>query len=77
MASQKFQEIGHKNEDCSKSVNSFHSGAIFRPQLGQYLSGNVGLVFVYALLKKLYCRIGPAMRPTNDRNFRKSDVSEV
>ena len=39
-ACQKLGKIVHKNEDCSKSVNSFHSGAIFQTRLGQELSRN-------------------------------------
>ena len=37
---EKIAKMGHKNEDISESVNSFDSGAIFLPPLGQYLSGN-------------------------------------
>ena len=47
-ASQKFQELGQKNEDMSKYVNSFDSGAIFRPSLGQDLSRHVVVVSIYA-----------------------------
>ena len=47
-ADQKFQELGQKNEDCSKSVSSFDSGAIFRPSLGEDLSRNGFVVFIYA-----------------------------
>ena len=47
-ASQKVGKIDHKNEDFSKSVNSFHFGPIFPPRPGEDLSRNVGLMFVYA-----------------------------
>ena len=47
-ASQKVGKIDDKNEDLSKSVNSFDFGAIFLPRLGQDLSRNVGLMSVYA-----------------------------
>ena len=47
-ASQKFQELGQKNEDISKSVNSFDSGPIFPGRLGHDLSRNVFVVSIYA-----------------------------
>ena len=47
--SQKFQELGQKNEDISKSVNSIDSGAIFLIRSGHDLSRNVVVVSVYAL----------------------------
>ena len=37
----------------------------------------MGLVFVYAFLKKLYWRIGLGHDAQNGRNFRKRDVSEA
>ena len=48
-ASQNFQELGQKNEDISKSVNSIDSGAIFLTRSGQDLSRNVVVVLAYAL----------------------------
>ena len=48
-ACQNSWQLGRKNEDCSKSVSSIDSGAIFPPSLGQDLSGNVVGVSVYAL----------------------------
>ena len=47
-ASQKVGKIDDKNEDFSKSVNSFHSGPIFPDALGHDLSRNVGLMSIYA-----------------------------
>ena len=47
-ASQKFQELGQKNEDCSRSVNSFDFGAIFPPSLGQDLCRNAFVMSIYA-----------------------------
>ena len=47
-ASQKVGKIDDKNEDFSGSVNSFHSGPIFRPSSGKELSRNVGVMSVYA-----------------------------
>ena len=47
-ACQKSVNFEHKNQDFSKSVNSFHSGAIFPPSLGQDLSRNAFVVSVYA-----------------------------
>ena len=48
-AGQNSWQIGPKNEDISKSVNSIDSGAIFLPPSGQDLSGNTPVVSVYAL----------------------------
>ena len=42
-----------KNEDFSKSVNSFHSEPIFPESLGQELSRNVGGVQLCVLEKSL------------------------
>ena len=36
----------HKNQDCSKSVNSFDSGPIFEPSLGHKLSRNAFVVSI-------------------------------
>ena len=47
-ASQKFQELGQKIEDFSKSVSSIDSGSIFLARLGQDLSRNAFVVSVYA-----------------------------
>ena len=44
--------MGQKNEDISESVNSFDTGAIFLPPLGQDLSRNAFVVSVYAFEKK-------------------------
>ena len=52
-----------KNEDFSKSVNSFQSGLILPPSSGKELSRNVCVVSVYAFQKKLPIRIGPDMMP--------------
>ena len=49
LASQKRWQIGPKNEDFSKSVNSFDSGAIFPISSGQDISRNTSVVSVYAL----------------------------
>ena len=43
-----FMHFNPKNEHNSKSVNSFDSGPIFRPTLGQDLSRNGFVVSVYA-----------------------------
>ena len=40
-----------KNQDFSKSVNSFDFGPIFPDALGKDLSRNVGLMSVYAFPK--------------------------
>ena len=44
--SQKVGKIDDKNEDFSKSVNSFHSGPIFHPSLGHKLSSDVFVVSI-------------------------------
>ena len=56
-------KIDHKNEDFSKSVNSFHSRPIYSDALGQDLSRNVGLMSIYAVQKKLPIRKSPGMMP--------------
>ena len=48
-ACQNSWQLGQKNKDCSKSVNSFDTGAIFLPRLGHDLSRNTAGVSVYAL----------------------------
>ena len=48
----------HKNEDISESVNSFDTGAIFRPRSGLELSGNVSVVSGYAFYKNSNWRKG-------------------
>ena len=47
-ACQKSWQLGRKNEDFSKSVSSFDTGAIFLPSLGQDLSRNRSVVSGYA-----------------------------
>ena len=42
----KIARSGHKSEDISESVNSFHSGAIFLPSLGHKLSRNAFVVSI-------------------------------
>ena len=69
--------MDHKNEDCSKSVNSFHSEAIFYPRLGSYLPGNVGLVSSYAFYKNSSVGIGPATRPKMIEIFEKVTAAEL
>ena len=58
--------MDQKNEDISRSVNSFDTGPIYLGSLGQELSRNVFVVSVYAFEKKLYCRIGFCMTPKNE-----------
>ena len=43
-----FMKSVQKNDPSSKSVNSFDTGPIFLPSLGQELSRNVFVVSVYA-----------------------------
>ena len=47
-ACQKLWFLVQKNEDFSESVNSFETGSIFPPSLGNYLSRNRSVVSVYA-----------------------------
>ena len=50
-ACQKMGQMVQKNEDISESVNSFDTGAIFRPRSGHDLSRNVSVVSGYAFYK--------------------------
>ena len=47
-ACQKVGKMDQKNEDISRSLNSFDTGAIFPAGLGQDMSRDVVVVFVYA-----------------------------
>ena len=47
-ACQKFWFMVQKTEDFSESVNSFETGSIFLPSLGNYLARNRSVVSVYA-----------------------------
>ena len=76
-ANQKVTKVDHKNEDFSKSVNSFDIGAIFRPRSGHDLSRNVGPMSIYASLKNPSCRTGSVMVPKNEQNSRKRVVCEA
>ena len=51
MACEKLGQMVQKNEDISESVNSFDTGAIFRPRSGHDLSRNVSFVSGYAFYK--------------------------
>ena len=53
-----------KHEDCSKSVSSIDSGAIFLSRLGQDLSRNAFVVSILFPGEKLYVWIGFSMTPT-------------
>ena len=68
MASQQSWQLGRKNEDFSKSVCSIDSGAILPPRLGQDVSRNVFVVFVFALSTNLYTEMCPGHAPEN-RDF--------
>ena len=76
-ANQKVTKVDHKNEDFSKSVNSFDTGPIFPARLGYQLSRNVGPVSIYAFLKNPSWRIGSLMVPKNERIFWKSVVCQA
>ena len=47
-ASQKVGTVGHKNEDFSKSVNSFDFGPIFPVRSNRDLSRNISPMSIYA-----------------------------
>ena len=64
-------KIDDKNEDFSKSVNSFHSGPIFPDASGQDLSRNVGGMSSYAFQKNPSCWIGLVMMPKMTEIFGK------
>ena len=49
LVSEQIAKVGHKIKDISESVCSFDSGPIFLRSLGQDLSRNAFVVFVYAL----------------------------
>ena len=51
IACQKLGQMVQKNEDISESVNSFDTGAIFRPRSGHDLSRNASVVSGYAFYK--------------------------
>ena len=55
-ASQKNRIFDHKNEEISKSVNSFDTGSIFRPRLGHDLSRNTSVVSIYAFYGNSHVR---------------------
>ena len=58
-ACQNSWQIAPKNEDFSKSVNSFRSGAIFLPPLGQDLSRHAFVVSIAFPERISHWRKGP------------------
>ena len=74
-ACQKLGKIDHKNGDCSKSVNSFHSGAIFPPSLGHELSRNAFVASILSFWKNRYIDIGQGYEPKSSK-FSKNALSE-
>ena len=69
-ACQKVGKIDQKNEDISRSVNSFDTGTIFPARWDQDLSRDVVVVSVYAFQKKFCGSIGSGMTPKNDTKSR-------
>ena len=55
-ASQKNRIFDHKNEEISRSVNSFDTGSIFRPRLGHDPSRNTSVVSTYAFYGNSHVR---------------------
>jgi hypothetical protein len=73
---QKIGYFGAKNGNISRSVNSFGTGAIFWPRLGQDLSGNA---FVGPFLfsgQKNDCSKDFCMTHKMTKNYKKSNFSE-
>ena len=70
-ACQKSWQIASKNEDCSKSVSSIDSGAIFQASLGQELSRNAFVVSILSFWKNLYVGIGPGHDPKSSKFSKK------
>ena len=73
---QKIGYFGAKNGNISRSVNSFGTGAIFWPRLGQDLSGNA---FVGPFLfsgQKNDCSKDFSMTHKMTKNYKKSNFSE-
>ena len=66
----------HKNEDISESVNSFDTGAIFRPRSGHDLSRNASVVSGYAFYKNSNWRKDFCMTHKMTNNYKKSNFSE-
>ena len=71
MACQKLGQMVQKNEDISESVNSFDTGAIFRPRSGHDLSRNASVVSGYAFYKNSNCRKGFLHDSEIDKKFEK------
>ena len=71
MACQKLGQMVQKNEDISESVNSFDTGAIFRPRSGHDLSRNVAVVPGYAFYKNSSWGKGFLHDPEIDNFFEK------
>ena len=70
MACQKLGQMVQKNENISESVNSFDTGAIFRPRSGHDLSRNAS-VCGYAFCKNSNWRKGFLHDSEIDKNFEK------
>ena len=73
MGVKKSVDLGHKNQDFSKSVNSFYSGPIFRPSLGHKLSSDTSVVSFLLSERISSCSKGSGMTPEHDENLDFSD----
>ena len=73
-ACQKSWQIASKNEDCSKSVSSIDSGAIFQASSGHELSRNAFVVSILSFWKNLYRRIGPGHDPKSSKFSKKCSL---
>ena len=60
---QKSVNFGHKNQDISESVKSFHSGPICEPSLGHKLSRNAFVVSILFPERISNVRKGPGHDP--------------
>ena len=75
MACQKLGQMVQKNEDISESVNSFDTGAIFRPRSGHDLSRNASVVSGYAFCKKSNWQKGFSHNSEIDKMTRRAVLS--
>ena len=66
-----------KNDHNSKSVNSFDSGPIFPPSLGQDVSRNAFVVWILFLGRNPYRSKGFRMTPKIDKNDEISTFREI
>ena len=69
MGAEKIAQVGHKNEDFSESVCSFHSGAIFLSSVKQKLSNDALVVSIPLSERISLVSTGSGMPPGHDKNL--------